>query len=546
MNKELNSVRNKWRHYMNRIFLSDTNNNVVWYKQLVLYLLGLDNIFNKKLKVEYPSIVLISDNLLTKIIVFTYTFITNTDLILISPKFTIAYIVNAILFNKKANVLILDKNIENMILQFEKEENIIVLNYFKYVETTMSLIEKMNSIITNENEVHLNRLYKKGINKTLTDSNHIAKVSIFTPGTSSEPSVVNVPYQVLFKSMKVMSHFMGLKTGDKISVITDFEFFPNIFTLLGLLNGLFFIQPAEDIQSSNDFIDQFKTSYHKPSIIVISSDKFKTIWDGILLKVYGNKILFKLSKIQLLSWIPIFFILKEIKKVFGKNVNKIHILNEELGTWCLDVLRKSKISFTSSYGFIEQGNFLAFKDPILFKHRNFYSKSGGTLLKDSEDIFESVHINENPTISNSVGEITVETNVKNKRMVLLSEDLGTLVDNVQSQGNRKYLHVLSRKNRHLIYSSLTMKLDFIEKSIKDNILIRDCFLIRVENGYRLYIEPREDLLDTHNIKWDELNLAINLLIKETKDIQTIDIVGYAILNFKGFRNIAGKLQYYLL
>lgn len=553
MKQYLNTIRNKWRQYYNRVFLSDSNNNQIWYKHLMLYILNLDSLFNKKLKFEQPFIVVVSDNLLMKILLFMYSFITNSDLVLISPKFSTAAIVNAIISRRGTNVLIIDKSIEGKIILMEQEEGINILKYFKYVDTTNSLVEKlMNDNECEEEEIHLNRLYRKGLRNVYSDVANcpISKLSILSPGTVNEPCFVNVPYEILFKSMQMMSYFLGLKAGDKITVIADFEFFPNVFTILGFLNGLHIVQPIEDIQSAEDFVDQFRNCNSKQSIVIITSQKFKLIWDSILLSVHNNRLVFKLSKCRLLSWIPTCLILRKLSRVFGKTVINVHILNEELGVYCLNTLKHSRIWFTSSYGYLEQGNFLAFKDPSLFKNKNFYCKPGGSVLKESDELFKRVRVEEDLFINckignNYVGEIVAEANTVNGLRVMKSEDLGMEIPNIESQGSRKYIYVLGRKNRYST-SSEAVNLDLIEKMIKDTLLIKDCFLIKVGGGYRLYIEPREKLFDVHHIEWNELVAAVNVLIKDLKDNKSIKIIGSAILRFDGFRNIAGKLQYYTL
>jgi hypothetical protein len=176
--------------------------------------------------------------------------------------------------------------------------------------------------------------------------------------------------------------------------------------------------------------------------------------------------------------------------------------------------------FTSSYGFLEQGNFLAFKDPEVFKHKDFIYKPGGTILKDTEEKDYSS-----------------------------SGDIGFLIPNISNQGDRKFLYVYGRSTRHLIKD--LPSLDLIERSLKDTWLVRDCLLQRIsipgkddEYTYNLYIEIRDSLLDSKMISWQKTQDMIKVFAQDLSRLSLINITHIGILNFDGMRNIADKLRYY--
>lgn len=548
MKKFLSVTRNKWRQYANRMFMSNSDNTHIWYKNIMIYILAFNKILDKYIKNEQPSIIMISSSLQAKIIVFMYSFVTNIDFILISPLFSTDKIVAAITSRRGVNVLLLDKKVETEISRIEREEGISIFKYFKYVDTINSLVDKLESYTFDDERADLNRLFRKGLYNFYNNQRNVAKFITLSPGTSNEPCFINIPYEILFKSMQIMSYFMGLKADDKVTVIADFEYFPGVFTILGFINGLHFVQPVMDIESAEDYVDQFKNSYTKQSIVVITSQKFKLIWDSILNKVYSNRILFILSKYYISSWLSDWFVLKALKKTFGNHVKRIHILNEELGSYCLSILRKSSIAFTSSYGYLEQGNFLAFKEPYAFKHKDFCFKPGGSVLKESIDLFEKVLVKENPMADvkindHYVGEVIVETKVGDTIRTMESGDLAVEINNIPNQGNRKYIYVIGKKHRYPVAKN---SLDLAEKAIKDTILIRDCFLIPFNGGYGLCIEIREELFDLHSILIEEFMPSVKLLIKDLKDNKGLNITGHAILRFNGFKNIAGKLEYYTM
>ena len=553
MKKILNLIINRLKQRKNYLFFTSVNlDKHITYKHLMYYMRNLHILCDDKLPNIPISIVLASNSILLKMITFCYCFLAHVDLTLISMKLPIDAIANSILFAREANILIIDKRLESKLKEYEDEKKVSILENFKVVKADSILLIDISSFsITSEPS--LNRLLNKGINNVIRKCNQPGKVSILSPGTSKEPSIINVLYETFIKSIHVMSYFMGLKAGDRVAVIAPFEFFPSIFTLLGLLNGVHYLQPEEDIQSAEDYIDQFSSSVMKPEIVIISSYHFKLIWDSILLKVYGNKLMFRLSKTKLFNWVVKNAILREISNTFGKTVKKVHILNEELGTWCLDILRHSKIMFTSSYGFLEQGNFLAFKNPELFRHKDYFNKPGGTVLKEAPEYFERVGINKEDWIltqkdSNQVvGELIVNTmsdldpRTFGKRLAK-SGDWVVEIKNIESQGDRKYIRILGRKSRNEI--NVKMSIDMAEKTMKDTILIRDCLLVKRGDTHHLYVEPRKDVMNIHGIHSTELDGLILFLIKEVNKHAFINITGYALLPFDRMRNAAGKLEYY--
>jgi len=190
----------------------------------------------------------------------------------------------------------------------------------------------------------------------------------------------------------------------------------------------------------------------------------------------------------------------------------------------------------------------------LFKNKKYYSKPGGTVLKDSDEVFDKVYVEENTFTDckiggNYVGEVVVESVLDGKRRIMKSEDLAMEIPNVETQGSRKYLYIIGRKNRYPARIA-DMNFDLVEKSLKDSLLIRDCFMTKTidkdhKDCYMLYVEPREEIFDVLNINLEELKSAVELLIKELKD-KSVNVVAYAIMRFDGMRNVAGKLQYYTI
>ena len=553
-------VYNKCKQYTNRIFYTDINNSVtLHYAMFMSILLAFSDLLDSKLKNKEPYIVLISGNFLFKTIVFTYCFLTGTRLVLISPKFQLSEIVNIILSRAGTNVLLLDTHILFKIQEMEEEEYINILGFFEYIDTTAHIMENLLENEKYNKNYSLSKIYNKG--RANYESNPMMSASILSPGTSYESCIVNVPYQLFGKSMLALSYFMGLKPSDKVSVIADFEFHPNIYTILGLITGIHYVsfETEEETQSGEEIANAIKNSNHKPNVILISSNKFKKVWDTVLLNTYSNRIFLLLSKCIVTKWITNMIIRLKVQKIFGKEVKKVHILNEELGFHVLDILKKSKIMFSSSYGFLEQGNFLAFKDPELFGHKDYIYKSGGTLLRNNDMIFKNIFIDEDESYKVgkdiTLGEICLEEDILNNGMtsILRSEDLGFTIPNVLNQGDRKYLYMYGRKQRDPVHNK--MSLDLLEKSLKDTLLIRDCLVRRrnihvngteVSYSYDVFIELREDLLDITKANWQKVQNSIVALLLDVEDKFSIKIENHAILNFDGIRNVADKIQYYLI
>lgn len=552
MNSIFTHIINKSKQYTHRIFYACTNNSrFLHYETLFGALYLLDAFITTKIKKEEPSIILISNNILFKIIVFTYSFITASKLLMISPKFAISEIANTILSKRGVNLLFVDREIILELQILERQEGIDILSFFDYIETPLRMLELL--LEYEKVDTTLNSITRKGRIHHLL--NNIPSVGILSPGTTTESSIVNLPYKLLGQSMVDTSYFMGLKPGDKVSVIADFEFYPGVYTILGLLNGIQFILPETDNNLTGaEISEMLHSSNHKPNIVFISSNNFKQVWDNVILKVYSKKFMLTLAKYWLTKWIVELTIRRGLYSSFGKNVKKIHILNEELGFSVLETLAKvpsKKFMTSSSYGFLEQGNFLAFKDPEVFKHRRFILKPGGTILKDTE--LSLTIDNEHGFTSStklSVGEIgIIDAVTEHIVRSIRSGDIGLLMPNLPNQGDRKFLYVYGRDSRHNEVKDVP-SLDLIEKSIKDSWLIRDCFLQRsFENGkytHKLYVEIREELVDSKLIRWKEIEDTIKVLAKELDTHSDVKISHYAILHFRGMRNIVGKLQYYAM
>jgi hypothetical protein len=380
----LNTLYSRCKQYSNKLFYTCTNNNVVLHQSTLFgAIMGLnDHLLKNKVLQDNYRIIVISNNILFKSIVFLYCFFRGIDLFMISPKFEISEIMSAMLSKRGFNVLFADQSILYNIEKIEKEEMINIKGFYNYIETTEKLLG-----ITLEVSKHKTSIP----NKLLRTDKSITGLSTLSPGTSSHPSIINIPYSLLGKSSLVLSYFMGLNPSDKVSVIADFEFYPNVYTILGLLNGIHYTQITnfDDDLPSGEVLKELLVSNkeHKPNRIIISNNNFRKIWDSVITKVYSKFLFVFLSKYFITKWIVTKVINRELYKIFGKSVEKIHILNEELGFYVLDILKKSKIQFSSSYGFLEEGNILSFKDPKLFKHNNFIYKPGGTVLMDNEKLF---------------------------------------------------------------------------------------------------------------------------------------------------------------
>ena len=535
-------LSNKCKQYTHRMFYIAMNNtSILHYGTLYCSLLALDQFIIKKIGTKEPYIVLISNNILFKSIIFIYCFITGTKLVMISPKFPTSEIFSTILSKRGVNFLLIDNEILLKIKDTEREEGINILQFFKHVETTLKMLEILLEPVDGEGIISLKLLFKKGNRKRLTDKPF---VSILSPGTTSQSSIVNVPYRTFGKSVSDLSYFMGLKSGDKVSVIANFELYPMVYTILGLLNGTSFVQLEKDGEtiSSNELKESISTTNNKPNVFFISTDNFRYIWDGILSNVYSKKFLYYISKYNFLLFIVNYFIRREVRNTFGKQATKVHILNEELGYNILDILKCSKIMFSSSYGFLEQGNFLAFKDPSMLKDKNFMLKPGGSILKDTNVTIENL-IFEGMKSEMQIGDICIPESERSP--FIPSDDIGFFVPNISAQGDRKYLYVTNRKKR--VLSDPLNSLSLLERSMKDTFLIRDCFIREVSSGqYEVFLEPREELLDTIGMTWEEYYNTIQKYLSKFKDTTSINISSFAILNFNGMRNIAGKLQYYIM
>ncbi len=542
------SVATKSKQFYHRLFYADTSKSLILYfSHLLQYINALhEYITFKRLKLEEPRFALISDNLFLKIIVFIYSLFTNSRLFIISPRFSISEITYALLSIRNLNILIADTKIINNIKIYEEEEGINILSFFKVVLYTNHLFDVLNAEIDNnkDNISDFRVIRKLSTFKKITHDKAY-QVSILSSGTTSFPSIVNLLYSTLCKTAFTIAFFTGLKPGQKVSILADFEEHPVLFTILGLITGVTQVQLTEDneITSAKELKHSLNNKF-KIDQLFISSTNFKVLWNDIMSNTYSNKFWYFLSSFKLTKWIVNYVLKFKIESVFDK-VKKVHILNEELGTYPLTILRKSKkIMFTSSYGYLEQGNFLAFKDPILFKHSKYSLLSGGTLLKTTSDhVFDVLIKSPNKDDRDVVNEIHSFDQINR---ILSSEDIGKLIENSKEQGDRHFLNVLGRKDRNPNYSDIMV--EEIEKVFKDSILIRDCVVVKKEllgkTEFHMFIEARIDVIDANGISFSLLNKTIANMLKTFYERTNINISKFAIIPFDGIRNIAGKIQYY--
>jgi hypothetical protein len=521
MKQLLMHVFNKSKQYVNRIFYTCTSDTkYLHYSTVFTVISTLDRYIESKVKNGDFYVTMISNNILFKSMVYMYCYFSGTKLLMISSKFAISQIVNTMLQQRGKCILFLDNEVLSKIRSFERDEGIDVMHFFSIYETVLSMSERIldsNNFLVDPEPINsvIKKGHKKGYERGL--------ISTLSPGTSSEPTITNVLPNTIEDSISNLAFFMGLKPSDKVSVIADFEFFAGIYTILGLLTGVHFVLPETDNNTTGEEIRaNLVNSHHKPNVIFISSNNFKKIWDTIILNVYSKKLYFIMAKYWLTKGIVNWAIRKELRSILGQQVTKVHILNEELGFSVLDILKKSRIMFTSSYGFLEQGNFTAFKNPEVFKHKNFIYKPGGTILKSTEEF----------------------------GFYISSSDNGSLIPNISNQGDRKFLYIYSHKDRDRGIQEAP-SLDLIERSIKDTWLIRDCFLQRMsvlgksdEYTYNLYVEVRDELLDSKMISWQRMQDTIKIVATELDRNSFIKITHMGIIKFNAMRNVAEKLQYY--
>lgn len=544
----INSILAKWKGYNKKVFLSDTGNNYVWYSNLMLLVIRFDAMLTAKLKSREPKIVVVSKNNLCKIIILLYSLLTKTSVTFISPKHRISLILSSMSIRSTYNVLIIDSDVIARLRKVETEEDIGVIGKFAFLETSLLLLDKLsnniedhcvsdapNSIISTKlNEI--NKLASKNLEKV-----DVPILSVLTPGTTSESGFVNIDFDTIQSNYVAMLMLLEIKEDDTIAIVADFESYPLIYTLMNFIKGTRLIISEKEIESAEDYVEEFSKANVKPTTVMISSDKFKLIWDSIMIKVYSNKVYFALSKFMLLNWIPDIIVRKTIRKTFGKRVKRIHILNEELGFYCLGILKRSKISFTSSYGIIEQGNFFAYKNAYDFKNKETIHMPGGRIVNNVSLLNSSKIKTEKD--EKIIGEIVMElANTDNDMTKIVTDDLGMLLN----IGNSKYLYVFGRSSRHFLpYDKYSF--DLTERILKDQILTRDCAIQKINSTeYNLIIEPREELLNSKFIGEDEFNQAVQNWASDFEELSGIKISNYAVTRFNTFKNIAGKLEYYLL
>jgi hypothetical protein len=543
-----NPILAKWKGYNKKVFLSDTGNNYVWYSNLMLLVIRLDAMLKAKLKSKEPKIIVVSSDNLCKIIIFLYSLLTKTSTTFISPKHNISLIISSMSIRNSYNVLIIDADVITRLKHVERDEGIGIIGNFAFLETSLLLLEKLsnnieescvsdrsdNIISTKLNEI--NKLVNRNLEKV-----NVPILSVLSPGTTSESSFVNLDFDTLQSNYVTLSTLLEIKEDDVIAIVADFESYPTVFGLMNFIKGSRIIVSNEEIKDAEDYIEEFKKTNVKPTMVMISSNKFKLIWDSIMVKVYSNKIYYALSKSILLSWISDIIVRKSLSKVFGKSVTRVHILNEELGFYCLDILKRSKISFTSSYGLIEQGNFFAYKNMHDFKDKETLRMPGGRIVNSVSFINETEIQTESD--KKIIGEVVLELNKPVDSMShIVTDDLGILL----KIKNKNYLYVFGRASRHFLpYDKYS--LDLTERILKDQILIRDCLLQKVNTGeYNLIIEPREELLNSKFIGEDEFNQAVRSWANDFESLSGMKILNYAIVRFDAFKNIANKLEFYLL
>lgn len=513
--------------------------NMRWmnYKSIVKMIDYFDYKINHVCGKEHINIAVVSTDVFLKSIVFLYGLFTQSRIVFISPKFTLNEIIGNLLSTGcNINVLITDMNIIRDIKRLEIEDDIGVLNFIPHILYSQEILDELYVHVSDlpEKDINAYKSLKRLIRKSIDQLIGIKDESYFTflsPGTDSHPSFINIYSQTLIETALRIRYFFNFKQNTTVSIVANFESYPVLFTILGFITGIKYINVSETIYD----VEEFKTTLKKNKVnihtLFISSNEFKKIWDYIMEKVFMRKIYFFFNKFKITRFITNWAIQREISNTFSY-VRNVHILNETLGVFALKHLGRSKIMFSSSYGFMEQGNFLAFKDPILFKHEHYYDKPGGTILKTCSGINNAPEIGSNNSLL-----------LQSNDMTIIPGDICSFISNINSQGDRPYLLFHDRDIRVLDISDTSISM--LEKLLKDDIIIRDCYIVKNNNSYSFYFEVRENLLDLYGISYESLNNTIRSSLSKLSGKINLSTIGHAIINLNGMRNTAGTIKLYI-
>jgi hypothetical protein len=455
-------------------------------------------------------ILLVTDDILLSNIVILYGIISN-QFIYIVPKNKGNWFISNSILSLDINLII--GNISNV-----NTYGIPVINGINYAEEAPLNMSKFN-----------------------IDVEQYGGVYVLSPGSFDHEKYYFVSYETMIRAMENYID-MDLRykpySLNNIIIIGRWEqlfAFYSIMPILmkpGEIKRLVFCNDGNIEKMYNIFRDH-GDSYKQ---VIISPYDMRKIWDHSLLEVNKRKFVFKLNEYNFFKSIIRYITAVKIEKFFTKKIRDVHIINDDMGTDVLDVLRTSKITFTSSYGTLEVANFIAYKHNALLQESEFGILSGGELPTKHELNFE---IKSFP--------------FKEEGNFILRDIDGREVDSndvcaVISLPDDKEFLAYFGKNSKLFFNDQSEKMyfDLFRKTFKDSLLIRDVLIYHKDSKIILLIEPRRWLLDMQHISFNQYTAFIKSFIAEISERFNITVGSYAVISFNAIKNNIGNIVLHCL
>ena len=507
----------------------------VWLLYGYISILSVISTIVKKIMTERfnnhtPRVLIATENILVSNAFLLYGLLTNTYIVIISSKTMRSY-----------------KQISNLINV--SDINIVIYDASEYWQSFFITLKHKVALIdseyllSNDRNKNFVTLSFGALLQVKEEDNPIG-MSAMSSGSTSGEMLYHLPYDMVYEQMMNFTSFYKERTETTFAIIGKwnqlfgyFALFPLFYAHLGSYikvgHRFYFYSEAQKLR---DEISNFSFDFS----IIMFSNELRKIWDKVLLETNKNKLVFKLNKYGWVKRIINLFTARRLESFFRKRANSIHIVNDDLGKDVKDVLRISKIVFTSSYGTLETANFIAYKNNLLFTDSKYLNLSGGLLPSSNTNKYKYILYNEKESDEGIL-------HLVSENKVINTHDQCCFIDEVMySETNEIFLCFLDKEEHCLSDIPMLSCGEEIRHGIRDSLLIKDIVIYKKNGNIYLLIEPRKELIDLQLISYLSFIEFAKELKEELNGFLPMPIKAHAVLHFNRFRTESGRLIMHLL
>ena len=477
-----------------------------------------------------PRVLLATENILVSNAFLLYGLLTNTYIVVISSKTMRSY-------NQISNII----NLSGI--------NIVIYDASEYWQSFFVTLKHKVALIDSEyllaNDKNINFVTLSfGEMLQVKEKDNPIGMSVMSSGSTSDEMLYHLPYDMVYEQMMNFTSFYKERTETTFAIIGKwnqlfgyFALFPLFYAHTGSYikvgHRFYFYSEAQKLRNEiSNFTFEFS--------VIMFSNELRKVWDHVLLEINKNKWVFKLNKYGWTKRILSFFTVRKLESFFHKRVKSIHIVNDDLGKDAKDVLKISKIEFTSSYGALETANFIAYKNNLLFTDSKYIMLSGGLLPSSTTNKYKYVLFNEDG------GEEGI-LHLMSEDKTINTHDQCCYIDEVRySETEEIFVCFLDKEGRSLSDMPAFSYGEEIRHGMRDSLLIRDIIIYKKDNNIYLLIEPRRELIDLQLLPYSSFIAFAKEVKEDLNQFLPMPIKAHAVLNFNRFRTESGRIALRLL